>query len=276
MKPANKTATAGADAGLRAAAAATVAALEAEFASNPPTICLIGLSGVGKSSTINAMFGANRPVSATTRGTSRFNASTIDIVSERMVGASVKCTLRVIDAPGLGEDVELDDNYLKRYKSHLPKCDIALWVVAARNRALALDQQYLAALSDHLPSLVLGINQVDLVDPLDWNERINMPSANQAAAIKVITADRHAKLARYIAADCPVVPYSAHRYYNLQSLFATCLRAAPERRRWMFELLKSFSTHDWLNRAKGLSEAQKADLAKAHIKSDAKIQLIQP
>jgi hypothetical protein len=63
------------------------------------------------------------------------------------------------------------------------------------------------------------------------------------------------------------------RYYNLQNLFAVVLKAAPERRRWMFELLKSFSTHDWLNRAKGLSDAQKAELAKAHIKSDAKIRL---
>jgi uncharacterized protein len=256
-----------------AAARALAKALETEFVKNPPTIALIGLSGVGKSSTINAMFGANRPVSATTRGTSRFNASTIEMVSERMAGASVKCALRVIDAPGLGEDVDLDDNYLKRYKSHLPKCDVALWVVAARNRALALDQQYLAALSDHLPNLVIGINQVDLVDPLNWNERINMPAPEQAAAIKVITADRHAKLARYVGDSCPVVAYSAVRYYNLQNLFAVVLKAAPEQRRWMFELLKSFSTHDWLNRAKGLSDAQKAELAKAHIKSDAKIRL---
>jgi uncharacterized protein len=246
-------------------------ALEAEFVKNPPTICLIGLSGVGKSSTINAMFGANRPVSATTRGTSRFNATTVEMVSERMAGASVKCALRIIDAPGLGEDADLDDNYLKRYKSHLPKCDVALWVVAARNRALALDQQYLAQLSEHLPNLVLGINQVDLVDPLDWNERINMPSAAQGSAIKVIAADRHAKLARYTSGECPVVAYSAVRYFNLQNLFATLVKAAPEKRRWMFELLKSFSTHDWLNRAKGLTDAQRADLARAHIKSDAKL-----
>jgi uncharacterized protein len=257
----------------QAALAAVITAVEAEFARNPPTICLVGLSGVGKSSTINALFGTDRPVSATTRGTSRFNASTVDILSGRMVGGTVKCALRVYDAPGLGEDTELDGNYLKRYKAHLPKCDIALWVLAARNRALALDQQYLGQLAAHMPNLVIAVNQVDLVDPLDWNERINMPSARQAEAIKAIAADRQAKLARFMAADCPVVPYSAARYYNLQTLFTTCLKAAPPRRQWMFELLKSFSTRDWLDRAQGLSEAQKADLARSHIKSDAKIRI---
>jgi predicted GTPase len=114
---------------------------------------------------------------------------------------------------------------------------------------------------------------VDLVDPLDWNGAINMPSKAQAEAIAVITRDRHDKLQRYIAADCPVVAYSAQRYYNLQALFTTCLKAAPKRRQWMFELLKSFSTRDWLAQAKGLSAAQRAALAEKYIASDAAIPL---
>ena len=39
----------------------------------------------------------------------------------------------------------------------------------------------------------------------------------------------------------------------------------------MFDLLKSFSTYDWLNRAKGLSATQREQLARAYIKSDEKI-----
>lgn len=250
-----------------------VEAIEAEFDREPPTLGVIGLSGVGKSSTINSLFGTRRQVSSTTRGTSRFSHSIIDITSARVAEAPVNCKLRIYDAPGLGEDVSLDDNYLDRYRQHLSKCDIALWILAARNRALALDQQYLQRLADALPNLVIGINQADLIDPLDWNERINMPSRAQSAAMEVISRDRHDKLARYIATDCPVVPYSATRYYNLQRLFTTCLKAAPRPRRWMFELLKSFSTDDWLRRAKGLTPAQRRELARAHIRSDEKISL---
>lgn len=247
--------------------------IEEEFRSKPPTLAVIGLSGVGKSSVINAMFGTRRHVSPTTRGTSRFSSSVFDIVSRRVEGAPVTCALRVVDAPGLGEDADLDGNYLKRYRSHLPECDVALWVVAARNRALALDQQYLARLKDQLPSLVIGVNQVDLVEPLTWNEGINMPSPEQAEHIEEILADRRARLARVVGADVPAVAFSALRYYNLQALFNACLQSAPKNRRWMFELLKSFSTSDWLARAKALTPAQREQLAKRYISSDAKIRL---
>lgn len=252
---------------------AVVKAVETDFAKAPPTVCLIGLSGVGKSSTMNAMFGTNRTVSGSTRGTHRFNARTFEIVSHRLEGASLTCQLRVYDAPGLGEDIALDANYLERYRSHLPKCDVALWIVAARNRALALDQQYLDKLADVLPNLVIGINQVDLVDPLTWDEAINMPSRQQEPVIAEIIADRQEKLGRFVAAPPPTVAYSALRYYNLQALFAAILKAAPAKRRWMFEILKQFSTRDWLERAKGLSAEQKARLAARYIAADAKLPL---
>jgi uncharacterized protein len=233
-------------------------AIEGEFAANPPTICVIGLSGVGKSSTINAMFGANRTVSATIRGTTRFAADTYEIASTRVAGLALNCTLRVYDAVGLGEDIELDASYLERYKRHLPKCDIALWIVAARNRALALDQQYLQQLAKVLPNLVIGLNQVDLVEPLSWSTAANLPSKAQQQAIAAIAADRRAKLGRYARqGEVAVIPYSALHYYNLQSLFLECIRAAPAPRRWMFDLIKSFSTADWLARAEGLTEAQR-------------------
>ena len=239
-------------------------AIEREFAANPPTICVIGLSGVGKSSTINSMFGANRTVSATIRGTTRFDADTYEIVSSRVSGLSLSCRLRVYDAVGLGEDVELDASYLRRYRTHLPKCDIALWIVAARNRALALDQSYLQQLARVLPNLVIGLNQVDLVEPLNWSAAANLPSREQQAAIAEIAEDRKRKLARYARqGEVAVIPYSALHYYNLQTLYLECVRAAPQPRRWMFDLIKSFSTADWLARAQGLTEAQRQAFVKA-------------
>lgn len=250
-----------------------VAAIEAEFRKAPPTLAVIGLSGVGKSSVINAMFGTRRHVSATRRGTSRFSSTVVDLVSNRVEGAPVTCALRVIDAPGLGEDAALDRNYLDRYRKHLPEADVALWVVAARNRALALDQQYLEALGDALPNIVLGINQVDLVEPISWNDAINMPSSEQQAHIEEIVADRRGRLGRVLDAEPPAVAFSALRYYNMQALFHACLTAAPKGRRWMFEILKSFSTMDWLSRAKGLSDAQRKRLAERYIQSDRKLKL---
>jgi hypothetical protein len=250
-----------------------VTAIEAEFANAPPTIAIIGLSGVGKSTIINSLFGTRRDVSATTRGTSRFHKRKFEIVSKRLYGATMKCALQIIDAPGLGEDKALDGNYLERYRRHLPEADIALWVVAARNRALALDQQYLEQLSNVLPHIVLGINQVDLVDPLSWNEAINLPSKEQAANIAAIVSDRREKLGAVFAQPIRAVPFSALRHYNLQTLFSACLDEAPKHRRWMFEVLKAFSTREWLAQAKGLSRKQREALEAKYLTSDEPLQL---
>ena len=45
--------------------------------------------------------------------------------------------------------------------------------------------------------------------------------------------------------------------------YLECVRAAPQPRRWLFDLIKSFSTADWLARAAGLTEAQRQAFIKA-------------
>ena len=234
-----------------------------EFEETPPTIGVIGLSGVGKSSTINAMFGTRKTVSATTRGTVRFHTSKHKVETDKFEGRSAQYTLHVVDAPGLGEDLEQDEKYLAAYKKHLPKCDVALWVIAARNRALAVDQLYLKKLKSVLPNLVIGVNQVDLIEPADWSRATNLPSEAQKAAIEEVLADRQARLARLYGARTPIIAYSAKKYYNLGNLFLACVEAAPKRRRWMFELVKGFSAKDWLDQVEGISDAQKAEMLAA-------------
>lgn len=239
-----------------------------EFRKAPPTIALIGVSGVGKSSTINAMFKTQLTVSPTVRGTTRWSSHRFSLEGRKVLNRDLASALVVYDAVGLGEDIRLDANYLSRYREHLPKCDVAIWISTARNRAVALDQTYMQEVSEQLGPVVIGLNQVDLIEPLDWSEGYNIPSKTQAAHLASIVADRTEKYAAVLKRSVPIVPYSARRFYNLSTLFKEVMLQAPPHRRWMFQMLKGFSAQDWLDQATGLSDDQKTALAARQDKKD--------
>lgn len=220
-----------------------------ELTERPPTIGLIGTSGVGKSSTINAMFRTSLPVSHVSACTKEFRDSDLAVRVQHGQAAGEEVRLRVVDAPGLGEDEALDEGYLREYERQLGRCDVILWVLAARNRAIALDQQYLRRLAPFAGRMIFGINQCDLVDPLDWSERLNLPSTAQEEHVAQILNDRREHLERTVGGPVRMVAYSASKGWNLQELFTTLVESAPPGRAWVFSGLKAFRPEDFLPEA---------------------------
>ncbi len=217
-----------------------------EVSRNPPTIGVVGVSGVGKSSTLNVLFHTNLPVSQTVACTKLFEEKNLGLSLERSLGEELHVELRVIDAPGLGEDMRRDPEYLAQYKANLARCDVILWVMTARNRAVALDQMYLQQLRKHHRRIVFGINQCDLVDPLDWDTRANLPSSSQERNIAEIVKDRSERLTAILGTRTRLIPYSAATGYNLEELFFFLIENAPKQRRWIFDGLKNFSFKDFV------------------------------
>ncbi len=211
-----------------------------------PTIGVVGVSGTSKSSTINTLFKTALPVSHTIACTKQFEANELALRMHQGKAEGRATKLVVYDAPGLGEDVQKDPEYLDMYRKYLPGCDMILWVTSARNRAVALDQTYLDHFKDMHGRIVFGLSQVDLVEPMNWQPGLPIPSKEQEANIKAIAVDRGKRMADVLGREVRVVPYSNYKGYNLEELFAALLQACQGDRAWIFSGLKNFSYKDFL------------------------------
>lgn len=233
------------------------AALHSELNTRPPSIGLVGVSGVGKSSTVNSMFKTKLAVSHTVACTKEFEETQLSLHMHRGEMVGEEAHLIVVDAPGLGEDIELDPKYIEMYKTHLKSCDVILWILSARNRAMALDQSYLRHFANFHDRMVFGVNQVDLVHPMNWNMNIDLPSPEMETRINKIASDRSQKLESIVGDSVEVIPYSATRGFNLEKLFNRLILAIPETRRWIYDGLKDFSYRDFIPRMSEAKQIQK-------------------
>lgn len=232
----------------------------------PPTVGVIGVSGTGKSSTLNSMFKLNLTTSASVRCTTEFLSTNIKLDVKHGLAAGNVAELRVIDAPGLGEDLSQDSVYLSMYENTLDKCDVIIWVMAARNRAVALDQMYLKKLSRFHNKIVFGINQVDLLEPLNWNAKHNLPSDQQKQYVQEIIDDRRNRIRPHFSEPISITAYSAQMHFMLINLYDAVIDKCPDDRRWLFELFRATSAEAWLERASGLTASEKQGILRKYTK----------
>lgn len=195
-----------------------------EELAKPPKVAIIGKTGVGKSSTINALFGLEEKVSHTTHGTTEANKEIIELPQ----GGK----LEVIDMPGLGEDIELDKEYTKIYERTLPQADVVLYVIQANLKALTEDQRILRDIVQNVKGnlkgrLVVGLNQVDKIGPGTWNTKFNYPSPEQEDNINRRCQDIQKKLSDALSINVEQVEYySAEKRYRLYHLLAAIIKAS--------------------------------------------------
>ncbi|HEY7260099.1 MAG TPA: GTPase [Trebonia sp.] len=209
------------------------------IASEPvPTIAIIGEAGVGKTTTLNALFNAGAVVGHSRPTTKTADGFHVEISDHH----GNKGDIRVVDMPGLGESIARAQELAELYEKHLPNADVILWVHPAFDRMLEFSQRKVAEifrdelgpLADHV---VFGLNKADDMYPKNWRYHANIPSEEQFKNLE--DAERHFSdemrevLPRRSALR--VTTYSALQFYNLPRLFSLLMEAMPTKRRWVLE-----------------------------------------
>lgn len=167
----------------------------------PFRVAIIGQSGVGKSSTLNAVFGLKNYVSDIAEGTTK--------VEEHIFPMEDGFNLAVYDMPGLNNDILRDIEYEDLYKKILPTCDVIVYIINAHSKDIGEDCRILKDVvlpickdNNVLSNLVLGVNKVDTIgealnpnDPeLRWDIVNNIPTEKLKKCIKVKLGDISDKL----------------------------------------------------------------------------------
>lgn len=185
-----------------------------------PTIGLMGKTGAGKSSLINALFQSSlspvSDVSGCTRQAQRFSMTMNNH------------TLTFVDLPGVGESLERDKEYHQLYRNLLPEFDLIIWVLKADDRAWSSDEQcyrFLTEQCGYQPEHFLFVlNQADKIEPCrQWDELCHQPSPEQSANLEL----KQKAVVTTFKPHHPVMTVSAVGNYQLTELAEQLIQALP-------------------------------------------------
>ena len=231
-------------------------------------ILLVGGTGAGKSSTINALF--NMEVAKVGRG--------VDPETMEIAKYEFKNNLVLWDSPGVGDTPQKDERHKKQITNKLREAnsdgtaliDLVLVVVDGSNRDMSsiydLVIDVLIPNVEDPKSIILAINQCDqILKGKGWNYQTNTPLVELEKAIK----DKEDSVRNRIKDGAKVIIepmcYSAEYKYNISKLLFFILRNTPEKKRLIYaaNLNKNKQTYKNNDSAEDYNKENKGKFEKA-------------
>ncbi|MFU2076222.1 GTPase family protein [Gallibacterium anatis] len=147
-----------------------------------PRIGIMGQSGAGKSSLVNAIVGRKVFDVGHAGGCTRK-------VQEKTIEISRANKLTFVDLPGIAENEHYDKEYQDLYEKELKSLDIVLWIIKIDNRANQADQLFYNKMINDFKypknQIVFVLSQIDKTNPSrEFNYKLYIPSQKQKTNIE--------------------------------------------------------------------------------------------
>ena len=203
----------------------------------PLDILLVGATGVGKSSTLNALFGED--IAAVGEG--------VDPETMQIEHYKVNDVLRIWDSPGLGDGLVEDERHEAIIKDSLCKnythddaewgfIDLVIVILDGSSKDMGTTYHLLEEVILHNIAherVIIAINKADMaMSGRSWNKSTNQPQEKLSKFLKdkaISVADR-LSASTFFEIENPVY-YSAEKKYNLDCLMDCIIDHIPTQRR---------------------------------------------
>jgi predicted GTPase len=208
-------------------------------------IMIVGATGCGKSSTINALFNAEKAKVGQSS-----NPETMEISKHELNN------IVVYDSPGLGDGKEADIRHAKSITELLLKkdsgnnllIDLVLVILDGGSRDLGtsfelINNVIMPTLNNDKSRLLVAINQADMaMKGRHWNSEENRPEATLIKFLDEKVVSTKKRILEATGVDVDVICYAAGykdgdtgaQPYNLSKLFAFILRHTKKEKRSAF------------------------------------------
>lgn len=184
-------------------------------------VVFFGKTGVGKTSTINALFNLDWETDNAKACTSELKFEVHNNESDNQ--------LLVVDTPGIAESEMADKTFFEMYVDALSNCGHLIWIFQGDTRVYRPDQIAFKKLNQYFRNdlkITMLLNQIDLIGEADWNKDKNEPSANQFEYIEEKKNDILEKFQKFIPRLTlnDVNVHSVKYKYNTQNLYKSILK----------------------------------------------------